>query len=73
SDSWEEGIRKLQQVSLQGTVANRAKAYHQLAQSYLKRGKYCISFIKSSCFICIFFISYPILSFQGGKMPLSIE
>ncbi|MBQ2244062.1 MAG: hypothetical protein II318_07640 [Bacteroidales bacterium] len=38
SDSWEEGIRKLQQVSLQGTVANRAKAYHQLAQSYLKRG-----------------------------------
>jgi DNA-binding CsgD family transcriptional regulator len=38
SDSWEEGIRELQQVSLQGTVANRAKAYHQLAQAYLKRG-----------------------------------
>lgn len=38
SDSWEDGIRKLQQVALQGTVANRAKAYHQLAQSYLKRG-----------------------------------
>ena len=31
-------VRKLQQVALQGTVANRAKAYHQLAQVYLKQG-----------------------------------
>jgi tetratricopeptide (TPR) repeat protein/DNA-binding CsgD family transcriptional regulator len=31
-------VRKLQQVALQGTVANRAKAYHQLAQAYLKHG-----------------------------------
>ena len=31
-------VRKLQQVALQGTVANRAKAYHQLAQTYLKQG-----------------------------------
>ncbi len=30
------GIQELQQVTQQGTVTNRAKAYHQLAQTYLK-------------------------------------
>jgi DNA-binding CsgD family transcriptional regulator len=30
------GITELQQVTQQGTVVNRAKAYHQLAQTYLK-------------------------------------
>ncbi|MBR0333524.1 MAG: hypothetical protein IIX13_01145 [Bacteroidales bacterium] len=35
-DSLQMGIQKLQQVATQGTVTNRAKAYHQLAQCYLK-------------------------------------
>ena len=35
-DSLSMGIRNLQEVARQGTVANRAKAYHQLAQTYLK-------------------------------------
>ena len=30
------GIQELQHVVHQGTTANRAKAYHQLAQTYLK-------------------------------------
>lgn len=33
-----KGVKKLQQVALKGTVSNRAKAYHQLAQTYLKQG-----------------------------------
>ena len=33
------GIQELQQVTQQGTPANRAKAYHQLAQTYLKNGQ----------------------------------
>ena len=36
--SWNKGVKKLQQVALKGTVSNRAKAYHQLAQTYLKQG-----------------------------------
>ena len=35
-DSLSVGIRNLQEVARQGTVANRAKAYHQMAQTYLK-------------------------------------
>ena len=35
-DSLQEGIQALQQVTRQGTDVNRAKAYHQLAQTYLK-------------------------------------
>ncbi|MBQ5776541.1 MAG: hypothetical protein IIW06_06080 [Bacteroidaceae bacterium] len=35
-DSIHSGIQELQQVALQGTDINRAKAYHQLAQTYLK-------------------------------------
>ena len=38
-DSLQLGIEELQQVTRQGTDANRAKAYHQLAQTYLKQGK----------------------------------
>ncbi|MBO7318125.1 MAG: hypothetical protein J6U43_05335, partial [Bacteroidales bacterium] len=38
-DSTLAGINELQQVTLQGTNINRAKAYHQLAQTYLKTGK----------------------------------
>lgn len=38
-DALPKGVKELQQVTLQGTVANRAKAYHQLAQAYLKHGK----------------------------------
>lgn len=34
--SLNEGIKELQNVTCHGTVANRAKAYHQLAQTYLK-------------------------------------
>ena len=37
-DSLQAGIKKLQHVTEQGTVFNRAKAYHQLAQTYLKQG-----------------------------------
>jgi hypothetical protein len=35
-DSIHIGIQELQQVTLSGTTTNRAKAYHQLAQTYLK-------------------------------------
>ena len=35
-DSVQAGIQVLQQVTLQGTAVNRARAYHQLAQTYLK-------------------------------------
>ena len=35
-DSMQAGITELQQVTQQGTVVNRAKAYHQLAQTYLR-------------------------------------
>ena len=38
-DSLNIGIHDLQNVTRQGTAANRAKAYHQLAQTYLKSGK----------------------------------
>ena len=38
-DSLQMGIQELQQVLRQGTVVNRAKAYHQLAQTYLKNEK----------------------------------
>ena len=38
-DSLQQGIEELQQVTRQGTNANRAKAYHQLVQTYLKHGK----------------------------------
>ena len=38
-DSLEEGIKELQQVTQQGTAMNRVKAYHQLAQTYLKQGQ----------------------------------
>ena len=36
-DSFEPGIQELQRVTLQGTSANRAKAYHQLAKTYLRQ------------------------------------
>ena len=35
-DSMHPGIQELQQVTRLGTATNRAKAYHQLAQAYLK-------------------------------------
>ena len=35
-DALHEGFEALQHVTLQGTDINRAKAYHQLAQAYLK-------------------------------------
>ena len=35
-DSLDSGIKILQQVAEHATVANKAKAYHQLAQTYLK-------------------------------------
>ena len=38
-DSVQAGIQVLQQVTLQGTAVNRARAYHQLAQTYLKHEK----------------------------------
>ena len=38
-DSIYLGIQKLQQVTQLGTPTNRAKAYHQLAQTYLKNGQ----------------------------------
>lgn len=37
-DSLPVGIQALQNVTRQGTDINRAKAYHQLAQTYLKNG-----------------------------------
>jgi tetratricopeptide (TPR) repeat protein len=38
-DSLQAGITELQRVTQQGTVVNRAKAYHQLAQTYLKNNE----------------------------------
>ena len=38
-DSLQEGIQALQQVTRQGTDVNRARAYHQLAQTYLRDDK----------------------------------
>ena len=38
-DFVQAGIEELQQVTRQGTDLNRAKAYHQLAQTYLKGSK----------------------------------
>ncbi len=38
-DSRHLGIQELQQVTLQGTATNRAIAYHQLAQTYLKSNR----------------------------------
>ena len=35
-DSLQEGVQELERVVQQGTPLNRAKAYHQLAQTYLK-------------------------------------
>lgn len=35
-DSLEPGIQQLQNVIREGTATNRAKAYHQLAQTYLR-------------------------------------
>ena len=37
-ESLQVGIRELELVAQQGTASNRAKAYHQLAQTYLKSG-----------------------------------
>lgn len=37
-ESLQAGIRELELVAQQGTASNRAKAYHQLAQTYLKSG-----------------------------------
>lgn len=39
-DCLEAGIQELQQAALQGTAVNRAKAYSQLAQTYLKNEQY---------------------------------
>ena len=39
-DSLQTGIQELNQVAGQGTVVNRAKAYHQMAQTYLKNEMY---------------------------------
>lgn len=36
ADSTHIGIQELQKVARQGTATNRARAYHQLAQTYLK-------------------------------------
>lgn len=38
-DSLEPGLENLENVTRQGTAANRAKAYHQLAQTYLEIGQ----------------------------------
>lgn len=38
-DSLHLGIQELQTVAKQGTATNQAKAYHQLAQTYLKYGQ----------------------------------
>ena len=38
TDTIEDGISELQQVAMQGTAVNRAKAYHQLTLAYLKCG-----------------------------------
>ena len=38
-DSMHVGVEKLQRVAVDGTAVNRARAYHQLAQTYLRIGK----------------------------------
>ena len=41
--SLNEGIEELKRVTVQGTTVNRAKAYHQLAQTYLKHKKHSLA------------------------------
>lgn len=68
------GIRHLQNVAMMGTEANKAKAYHQLAQTYLRQGdrtsaeivldSLYVSLSKSSLPVNILLLDYePILEY----------
>ena len=43
NNNLDSGIEELQLVTRQGTSANRARAYHQLAQTYLKHKRYTLA------------------------------
>ena len=56
-DSLYKGIKELQQVALQGTAVNRAKAYHQLTQAYLRCEKNDSAEIMSDSLCSLLYVS----------------
>ena len=65
-DSLQEGIQALQQVTRQGTDVNRARAYHQLAQTYLRddKGALAESMLDSM---------YALLSLSGSPTYIKLD
>ena len=65
-DSLHMGIHELQNVTRQGTAVNRAKAYHQLAQTYLKHGN---NYLAETMLDCM----YSILNQQDAPVYIQID
>jgi tetratricopeptide (TPR) repeat protein/DNA-binding CsgD family transcriptional regulator len=65
-DSLHMGIHELQNVTRQGTAVNRAKAYHQLAQTYLKHGN---NYLAETMLDCM----YSILNQQDSPVYIQID
>jgi DNA-binding CsgD family transcriptional regulator len=65
-DSLHMGIHELQNVTRQGTAVNRAKAYHQLAQTYLKNGNNDLAETMLDCM-------YSILNQQDAPVYIQID
>lgn len=65
-DSLHMGIHELQNVTRQGTAVNSAKAYHQLAQTYLKHGN---NYLAETMLDCM----YSILNQQDSPVYIQID
>ena len=65
-DSVHEGIHDLQNVTRQGTATNRAKAYHQLAQTYFRLKKYNLAEIMLDNM-------YSLLGQDGSSVYIQID
>ena len=65
-DSLHMGIHELQNVTRHGTAVNRAKAYHQLAQTYLKHGN---NYLAETMLDCM----YSILNQQDSPVYIQID
>lgn len=65
-DSLQEGIQALQQVTRQGTDVNRARAFHQLTQTYLRddKGALAESMLDSM---------YALLSLSGSPTYIKLD
>ena len=62
NNNLDSGIEELQLVTRQGTSANRARAYHQLAQTYLKHKRYTLAeTMLDSLYTLLNQGSYPII------------